>query len=299
MATPGQLETARRFYEEENLSLQSIADEMRVTAKTVGLWKKKGQWADRGSKSPGAINEQAPPVDIPTTGFVTTGDLSNVDAIVSDSEPDDGKDAQIASLSAELEKYKAEAEKNRPTHDTSTWKWDTVEDVLEHYGERFNDIVAMELASTNRKRVSQGLGRIEADDRVIREKAQEFVSKQKRVPKGNCRVMKMFKPFDPVKNANNPRGSLIQVPIEGQINNLNGSQWDAIARYKEKGYKVATPMWCARQNCNEYAAVGSDGSFEFLGYCGREDMRAIEKINDVADFRKPENLITAASGLGR
>lgn len=306
-ATKAELAAAQRLYEVDGLSLQKIADHFGKNVNTVSNWKKKGDWAERGSAGVVDVPVSANSGDLPAPQVqadnVTVTDSD--DGWPDDDEPivfdlpDYDKDERIAQLEAELAEALAEANKHRPTADVSSWKWNDVDDVLAHFGAKFDEIVAQDLRRLNVQRTAQGLARVDATPEKIRERAQEFVTRQKRTPKGNVRVIKMVRPYDEIKNPNNPKGTLVQIPMEGQINNLNGSQYDAIARYKDKGFKVASPMYCARKDCWEYAAVAADGTFEFLGYCGRVDMRAIEKIDDPSQFRQPENLITAASGLGR
>jgi hypothetical protein len=183
---------------------------------------------------------------------------------------------------AELERQLAEAErtnreqavelqKHKPTLEWHVYQ--TPAEVREYLGEeKLRDIAGLELAEQNRMRVKRGLPPFsyESDpamyEREIGKILEELLTRRtKYIDAGQrLRVVKMA--------ARSPEGgwSIVQVPVEVQINNEAAQSGAAIWKQRDKGRKLVMPYLCQRINCWAEALVGPDGKFVYAGYCSSE-----------------------------
>lgn len=198
----------------------------------------------------------------------------------------------------ELDKLRAEAadaERFRPFQDVSDLMFDGPQAVINHFGPKYmRDLAASELADINKVRLRQGFDRVTYTDEewetAIQEKAAEMAQDRfKYVPTegGARRTLKMVK----------PDGTLVQIPVEDQINNQAGSLSDGINRYKDKGFKLAVDedrrILCPMENCYG-SAHGSAGQYTYAGYCSEAHRLMVEprKVGAV------DNVITAGALRG-
>lgn len=192
-------------------------------------------------------------------------------------------ETRVEELEAELkeaveraEKAEAEAEQYRPTADVSGFFMEDAEDVRARFGkQKLEDIAHMELAQINRHRAKQNLPMVkltgnekkQAVEKVVQELLED---RKKEGPKQNGPIPKTLKMVK-------PDGTLVQLPYEAQINNLAGSLEDAVARYRNKGYKLTDPTLCPAQNCYEEAAM-DNGKFAYGAYCSQDHQRRTEQM---------------------
>jgi uncharacterized small protein (DUF1192 family) len=190
-------------------------------------------------------------------------------------------DERIAELESELASMAAEMEAMRPTKNVAAFSFKTADDVVALYGEdKIMAIVDSEIALENKKRVRDGYDRIRYSKEEKREKFDETVEallldRQLATPPREgwlARSLKMVK----------PDGSIIQIPYEGQVNNVAGSLADGYVRYEKKGFKRTDPMMCPTVDCYE-DALARDGKWVFSGYCSEDHFKRTERGNAVPE----------------
>lgn len=191
-------------------------------------------------------------------------------------------DDQILALEAELkeaieraETAEARVEELKPTRSIEHYLDMSEEGLRARFGEQqIRDIAARELVQINKRRLAEGLTPVSWEGRELEDAIQRVIAglqadRQLYGPPSEGplnKTLKMVKPDD----------MLIQVPYENQINNLAGSIEDAVARYRNKGYKLTEPLLCPSQNCWEKAAMNG-GVYEFKGYCTEDHMKRTER----------------------
>lgn len=190
----------------------------------------------------------------------------------------------------ELRRAAADAETYRPFKSVSNLMFDGPQAVIDHFGPKYmRDLAASELANINKVRLRQGFDRVTYTDEewetAIQEKAVEMANDRfKYVPTdgGARRTLKMVK----------PGGTVVQIPVEDQINNQAGSLGDGVNRYKDKGFKLAVDdegrILCPMENCWA-PAHGAAGQYTYGGYCSEAHRLMVEprKVGSV------DNVITA------
>ena len=194
------------------------------------------------------------------------------------------EDSEVARLRFELEQAKAEiAEANRRAAewrpDVDVAVYNTPEEVYEFFGkDHLAKIAERRLAKLNKDRIKEGLPPLYTGDpaeykRLLEEEivaiCREMVSRKNAIRSARkvvaMRTLKMVK----------PDGNMVQVPVELQINNGQGSLYDPIARYKEKGFKLPSPTRCNLRDCWDPSAV-HNGKYVFGGYCSEEHQNMVE-----------------------
>lgn len=190
-------------------------------------------------------------------------------------------DERIAALEAELADKDAEIEALRPTKNVAHYQLDTREDVIAFYGQsKIMEVVDSQIALENKKRARDGYDRIRYTDEEKQARFEEAVEsllldRQVSAPPKEgwlSRSLKMVK----------PNGSLVQIPYEGQVNNVAGSLADGYVRYEKKGYKRTNPMMCPSVDCYDSAAE-QGGKWLFSGYCSEDHFKRTERGNAVPE----------------
>lgn len=194
-------------------------------------------------------------------------------------------DDEVAALRAELAEAKADAERWKPTVDITDRLFETTDDVAERFNyQDLKDIAGAEIAQINLERLKRGHLPIDYDEaewetEIDRVKLDLIADRTRWVAEQGAaaRVLKMVKP---VKDRCDHQpcykhGSLVQIPVENQINNQAGSLSDGTQRYKDKGYKLCRPFLCAMVECWEPAKI-SDGKFLYAGYCTEAHRARVE-----------------------
>jgi hypothetical protein len=192
--------------------------------------------------------------------------------------------AEIERLKAEAAEAQAKAEALDPTKDVSGQLFNNTADVRRFFPEsHLVDIALDEWAAENKDLTRRGRNPLpepkgqDLEKRVERAAAELLADRTAHVQQRGflLRVVKMVK----------PNGSLIEVPLEGQINSFRiGGAERAFAPYRAKGYKVADPYLCQSQGCWLEAVIGNDGQFAFDGYCG-VDHRSRTELSDPSSDR--------------
>lgn len=181
-------------------------------------------------------------------------------------------EAQLAESEAARADAEAKVEKWRPDFDVADRLFGDSDDVRRFFSERqLRDMAASELKEINRRRMRNGDERIvysdEEWDEKIEEMAQELVADRTReVPLEGP----MLQTIKMVKKS----GSMVAIPYEPQINNMRGSLEDPLARYRNKGLKVAShngAMLCGAGPCWEPARL-ENGKYTFGGFCSQDHM---------------------------
>lgn len=205
-----------------------------------------------------------------------------VDPVDTVTDSDDTEDlrAQLHEALQRAEAAEAEAAEYKPTRDVSSFFMDSEKDVVARYGnQKLEDIALGKLGVINRQRAKENLPPIQFATEAERQREIDNVVTQlladRRAegppppPSPIPKSLKMLK----------PDGSLVQLPYESQINNLAGSLEDAVARYRNKGYKLAVDSegrtLCPAQNCWEVAVV-EGGKNTFGGYCSADHQARTE-----------------------
>lgn len=177
----------------------------------------------------------------------------------------------------------AKAETLSPTIDVTHRMYSTAEQALEKVPEdQLRDIAATELAEMNRGRQSKGHFPITWSDKEWAEGIQRAAESLATDSSGH---VALEGPLGRVLKMVNPRnGTVVQVPIEDQVNNHRGSLRDSVARYTDKGFKIAVVVldagtdderiarFCATMNCWSPASVDRGSNDLLGGYC-TEDHR--------------------------
>lgn len=184
-----------------------------------------------------------------------------------------------------IKKQQVEIDMLSPTVDASRWIWETPEDVKAFFTEQqLKDIAEASFKEVNRERVRNGYQPItysdeewaEGVDQAIEDLLTDAAAGPPEVGP-LARTLKMVNP----KN-----GNLVQIPFEGQVNNIAGSLNDGLFRYEQKGFKRTKPMFCPSADCWQTAASGTGskkGSYLFDGYCSQDHFNRTER-RDNADL---------------
>lgn len=186
--------------------------------------------------------------------------------------------AELDRLRAEVEKLRSENKDLTPFYTWPVFK--TPEDVREFLGpEKLRESAESMIVAQDRDRGKRGLPPQWSTDRasyevriekLIDEICKEAVDDASKWTRNLSKSIRM-RTIKMVKTD----GTMIQVPVEPQINNGAGSIADPIERYKRKGYKMASPVRCALRDCFAEAA-NSGGRMTLGGYCSPEHLRHVE-----------------------
>lgn len=191
---------------------------------------------------------------------------------VSDSQVDE----RIAVLEAELDAANEKIAELSPSASVAQFNFNSPEDVVAHFGTKaLDEKVRHEIAIENKKRTRDGFDRIVYDDELFAEKRAEFIAglladrANSQPPHEGWldRTLKMIK----------PNGVLVQIPYEGQINNVAGSLADGYVRYERKNYKRTVPLLCPSKDCWNDSLEDGKGGFTFSGYCSEDHFNRTEK----------------------
>lgn len=177
--------------------------------------------------------------------------------------------AQLREALNRAEKAEEERDEFKPTRSIEDFILRNKDDVVARFGkQKLEDLARKELAVVNRRRAAQNLPPIDFGPEEMEARLEEVMEELL-----NDRILNGANSEGPLPKTLKmltPNGSLVQIPYEAQINNLAGSMEDAIARYRNKGYKLAVDdegrMLCPAQNCWNSAAT-QDGKNVFGGYC--------------------------------
>lgn len=181
---------------------------------------------------------------------------------------------QLAQAERERDEAKAAADKWRPDFDVSARLFGDVEDVMSYFSEQeLKDMAAAELKEINRVRRRNGDEPIKYTkaewDEKIREAALELVADRTREVPTSGPMMQTLKMYHPGLKR------LVAIPYEPQINNMRGSLEDALARYRNKGWKIASVnggMLCGAGPCWAPALM-ENGQYTFGGFCSEDHLR--------------------------
>lgn len=255
---------ARRDWETKGMSTGQVASKYRVSASAVLQHKKKDGWT----------REQT--ADIPAETIV--GSFAPQQTVTVDDVPGLKVQARVAELEQELAEadrkiaeQQEELEKHRPTHEWHVYR--TPQELREYLGEaKLQDIAGLELAELNKERIRRGLTAYsyQSDpdmyERQIKKILDDILSRRTKFVDANVRlrVVKM------AARTADGGWSIVQIPVEVQINNEAGQSGAAIWKQRDKGRKLVIPYLCQRYNCWAEAAVGPDGKFLHAGYCSAE-----------------------------
>lgn len=187
--------------------------------------------------------------------------------------------ARIAALEEENEKIREEAARYRPFVDMPVFT--DVAQVIEAVGrERLEELAQSKLAKENKRRQKEGLPPLWADNKrdyqnrveeLIREEADDIVKSQSKWIDTDPSKLKRSRSLKMVK----PDGTMVQIPVEPQVNNGAGSLADPIEKYKRKGYKMTSPPRCPLYDCWRPSAV-EHGHFTYGGYCSQVHHQVME-----------------------
>lgn len=184
-------------------------------------------------------------------------------------------DARIQELEALVAERDAQIADLKPERPIASFLFRTREDVIAHFGERvIDEKVADLIASENRERARKGYDRIKYGKKETEAKRNEFIdglladrdASQPPLEGWLDRTLKMLKPDN----------TLVQIPYEGQINNVAGSLADGYVRYERKGYKRTEPMLCPTKDCWKESAMQGN-VFTISGYCSQDHFDRTEK----------------------
>lgn len=205
------------------------------------------------------------------------------DAIGSLESPDDIDDAEVLrgileSQKEEIAQLTREVNATKATHDVSGWLFETVDDVKAFYPmAHLRDLAQAEIASINRVRMKEGYDRVQFTDEDFEAAIDEIVVGLLADRKAGAReegpLMRTLKMVKLDDNGNVER--LVQIPYEGQINNIAGSLEDGYRKYTKKNFKRTDPMLCPSQDCWEVSAE-EDGKMLFTGYCSQDHYNRTE-----------------------
>ena len=253
---------ARKDYEMAGMSTGQIAKKYGVSVSAIQVHRKNDGWTRE--------------TDVPAEAIVQG--FAGPQTVQSSEIPSLAAAQRIAQLERQL--YEAdklaraqarELEKHRPTLEWHVYQ--TPAEVREYLGEeKLRDIAGLQLAEQNRARVKRGLPPFsyetspEMYEREIGKILEELLTRRtKFVDAGQrLRVVKMA--------ARSAEGgwSIVQIPVEVQINNEAAQSGAAIWKQRDKGRKLVMPYLCQRINCWREALVGPDGKFAYAGYCSSE-----------------------------
>ncbi len=199
-------------------------------------------------------------------------------------KPSDDKDleelkTQLREALDRAEQAEQERDEYKPTKSIEDFILNNKDDVVARFGrQKLEDLARKELAVVNRRRASQNLPPIDFGPEEMERRLQEVMEDLL-----NDRILNGAATSGPLPKTLKmlvPNGSLVQIPYEAQINNLAGSMEDAIARYRNKGYKLAVDdegrMLCPAQNCWN-SATTEGGRNVFGGYCSADHQTRTEQ----------------------
>lgn len=196
---------------------------------------------------------------------------------------------------------RARAEKFDPTRDVTDRIFGDTGDVSNYFSpEHIREVAEAELADLNRNRMRRGYSPVDWDEATWAKKIEE--TKQAMVAERHG-LVPTAGPLTRVMKLYNPKGnSLVQIPMEDQVNNHRGSLADSVERYRAKGFKLArvrcriergelvperdgpiVTLFCGAINCWEPAAAEAGGKFLNAGYCGPDHQRRTEAGKEKAD----------------
>lgn len=264
MTTPGgpkkytaaEKQRARALYEIEGWTIDQIVSEIGANKGTVLNWKKRNKWGIRGG---GVSSEEE------TQAIQESDTIVEYERIIAELRA--ANEAQAARLADQdpnlyLNLYTTEAE--------------VVKYYEDHIGPRaLRDSAMSKLNDENNKRYKQGLEKLPVDEEAVKSMIQQITAqrlRQRTIHRGKFRqrVLKMARKYEGY-----PEWRLIQVPVEGQIENEAGQAGTAIAKAKAKGYKIVSPHLCQARDCWEIAAFDASGKLSLNGYC-RPECRATD-----------------------
>jgi hypothetical protein len=181
---------------------------------------------------------------------------------------------RIVELEKELRAAKAEAAALSPTVDIRDRLFESPEQVKKHFTvTKLRKMVQDQNAAENRIRSRQGYDKIVLDkasvDELIDQLAEQFVNDRLNAAPEEGWLLRT------IKMVNIGTGNLIQIPYEGQFNNVAGSLRDGIVLYETKGYKRTDPMLCPAGDCFNPAAE-KGGKWVFSGYCSEDHYKRTE-----------------------
>jgi hypothetical protein len=205
--------------------------------------------------------------------------------------------AEVERLVAENTRLAARADALDPY---VSWPiFNTAKDVIDYFGPAgMRTLAAAALARDNRRATRQGnpplFSTMEsaAYEALIADKISELAEKRVRmrtrwVPDDSnnrvkMRTVKLVKPKkkdDGTLSYELREGAeLVQLPLEGQVNNGAGSIADPVLRYTNRGAKLPRPPFCHLYDCYEPAAV-MNGRPVFQGYCSEDHRQTIEGVS--------------------
>lgn len=288
---------------EGGVSYREVAETVGYSENTIAKWKKDDGWTREPLPLPkthenqvhistyeggGSGETQTVTFDMPPD---PDDDLPTVDPTVVIDQVD-----MLADLREELERERAErirlqavVDAELPYVDISDWLWTSTDDVIAFYGhERMVEMIERNMRQVNKRRVEEGLARIDIEtdaqrDYYIQELADEMLKRRANSYTGGVtRTIKLFNP-----KGNNGQGSVIQVPVEDQVNNHAGSRGDAVFTYTSKGFKFLKPSLCNAIDCFEISAHTPSGEYAYQGYCSEPHMVACEANKGSGMERNP------------
>lgn len=293
---PGQKSTAAdrrraRGWWENGESLAWIAEQLGVTPKTVGNWKKKDKWS-RGADpepTPAALNDN--PVDIQYAQEQPVAEATNEIPQMYEATGDEAElRARIAELEAANDRLTEQVEDLKPTKDIQAMIDDRVQWLTDNSpeGDRYwLNRAEAEFKAENRQRAKDGLTPFNInefpdmlDDLINQLKTKEAMAGAQEPSEPPSRRVKMFV-------MRNGMPTIEQIPMENQINNMKGSLADGIIRYTRKGFKLTEPFLCPRAGCFRPAASDEFGRWQWDGYCSETHRREVEgdAVSAVAGFQ--------------
>ena len=285
---------ARRLYEMEGMSLAKIAVALEVNSNTVGNWKKKNAWGDRGGQGATVTVDTEPetwtessetPSRSVDEGFydpIPTSDASVVEL-----------QAQVIELQGERDDLRAENEKLKPTINvlesiTNRVAWLTTNTPE---GDRYwLNRAEAEFKKTNQARVADNLPPFDIkdfpemlDDKITELKAKEAAAYAKEPSEPPSRKVKLaiYRGGEDAYDSENGVLTIEQIPLEGQINNTAGSLADGIVRYTRKGFRLTEPFLCPRAGCFRPAATDDFNRWAWDGYCTERHRNEVEVDQDI------------------
>ncbi len=272
-------EMARSWYERKGLSQKAIADKLGVAEGSVHNHVKKEGWV-KGNETPGPVPDKL--VKESTAEKLAETERRHHEELAKLRAEIDSKDLELVEARALTDEYKPTADiRNRIFTDPSQ--------VEDYFGEaRLRDMAERELSIENQKRWRDGLPPLRLEEEAyqasVKRIALELVADRTKwvsTEGPQMRVMKMVKPDE--------GKTIVQIPVENQINNQAGSIGDGVQLYKNKGYKICDPFLCAMKDCWEFAHVDGLGRFTYEGYCNLDHRNRTEQ-------RQGSNLIAEAVG---
>lgn len=203
--------------------------------------------------------------------------------------------AEVERLTREVSDLRATAAANDPYVDFPVL--DTEEAVRAYFtAEELRTMAKERLARKNRADVRKGNpplysrldGEVyeallqEAEDELVTERVVKFRQWVSEIPEDRTRL-RTVKMVRPVKMRDGKLSwelrhgaTLVEIPLEGQINNGIGSIADGILKYQNKRIRIARPYRCQLRDCNQPAAVGASNQLTQSGYCSEDHRTTIE-----------------------